>query len=122
MNGRGNGQRLTLRVIAYHGEPHDVGGIPTRDKVLLEEHVPIAEVINDPFGPIGPDPIDELIQAFQQSEHDCKVNYLDDGSSGTVREFDVFEPSYDDAMCASLVAAALMAYLLEHVRGYPTGR
>lgn len=125
---------LIIRVCAYHGDPIDVGGIPTRAGYCHDEPIPGDLVVNAPEGDrvkdlnIGGATSDygllSLVEDFED-EHSCKVNFDDPPVTEegiTVFEFDVFEPSCQDEDEAQEIIDELTERLVDWVQGYPTGR
>lgn len=126
---------LVIRVNAYHGESIPVGNIFRRAGLSVEAPVSNAEIVNDPERDVVIDlrstdgesliNLDALIEDFQE-ENGCKISY-DLSSSKTelgheFLEFDVFEPSWNRADIARLIAEDLSQQIVEWTKGYPMGR
>ncbi len=117
MDGQGPSKHIDIVAVAYYGQPKDVSGIPTLDKVEHAQALSRADVVNDPYLPcrVG-ESLDELLMRFEE-EHGCKVSYLDDDVDSAPRVFEIFEPAWHDSAAADLVACDLANRLTAYVCG-----
>ncbi len=106
---------LCIRVTAPFGHPQDLSGVPTVER--SEVFANVEGAINDPCEPEQDDGVDALLDDFQ-IQHRCKVSYPAAGN-GSIREFEIFEPTYFDVDSAHNAASELLKRLTDYVQGLP---